>query len=233
MEVVFNSAEHGGLGMLNVKFKAMAGLIKTFLETAGHEKFRTSLYHSMLYRYHILGETSLPNPGIPPFYSRDLFSTIQKFASEDSKNIFLMTEKELDSFLLEEYCTMEMGESRKEYIKCRVERNSPDTDWENSWRLARLPGLGPDNTSFLFRMLHQTQERVARTKPNQSSICKLNECNADLEENLDHALIQCEANSCVGTGLLDCLDTIVPGLQAEALLRLELPVDEDLELPVV
>ena len=141
---------------------------------------------------------------------------------------------------MEEYCKME---SRKEYIKCRVERSSHNTDWENSshntdweniWRLARLPG--PDNTSFLFRMLHQTlptQERVARTKPNQSSICKLNECNADLEENLDHALIQCEANSCVGTGLLDCLDTIVPGLQAEALLRLELPVDEDLELPVV
>ena len=147
-----------------------------------------------------------------------------------------MTEQEWYYFLLEEHCTMEMGESRMEYIKCRVERRSPDTDWENSWRLARLPGLGPDNISFLFRMLHQTlptQERVARTKPNQSSICKMQECNANQEEDLDHALIQCEANSCVGTGLLDCLDTIVPGLQAEALLRLELPVDEDLELPVV
>jgi hypothetical protein len=121
-------------------------------------------------------------------------------------------------------------------MKCRVERNSPETDWKNSWRLARLSGLGPENTSFLFRMLHQTlptQERVARTKPNQSSICKLNECNANLEENLDHDLIQCEANACVEIGLLDCLDTIVPGLQAEALLRLELPVDEDLELPFV
>ena len=171
--------------MLNVEFKAMAGLIKTFLETAGHEKFRTSLYHS---------------------------------------------------FLLEEYFTMEMGESRKKCIKCRVERSSPDTDWDNSWRLARLPGLGPDNISFLFRMLHQTlptQERVARTKPNQSSICKMQECNANQEEDLDHALIQCEANACMGTQLLSCLNTIEPGLNAEALLRLELPVDEELELPVV
>ena len=36
---------------IHVKVKAMAGLIKTFLETAWHEKFRTSQYHSMLYRY--------------------------------------------------------------------------------------------------------------------------------------------------------------------------------------
>jgi hypothetical protein len=28
---------------------------------------------------------------------------------------------------------------------CRVERAMPGTDWENSWRLARLPGLGPEN----------------------------------------------------------------------------------------
>ena len=148
-----------------------------------------------------------------------------------SVNIFLMTEQEWYSFLMEEYCKME---SRKEYIKCRVERSSHNTDWENSshntdweniWRLARLPG--PDNTSFLFRMLHQTlliPERVARTKPNQSSSCKLHECIPNLEVNLDHALIQCEANAWVGTQLLDCLDTIVPALSAEALLRLELPV---------
>ena len=234
--VLYRPAVHGGLGMLHVKFKAMAGLIKTFLETAGNEKFRTSLYHNMLYRYHILGDTSLPNPGLPPFYSRYFFFAIQKVVNENSKNIFQMTEQEWYYFLLEEHCTMEMGESRMEYIKCRVERRSPDTDWENSWRLARLPGLGPDNISFLFRMLHQTlptQERVARTKPNQSSICKMQECNANQEEDLDHALIQCEANACMGTQLLSCLNTIEPGLNAEALLRLELPVDEELELPVV
>ena len=43
--VMYRPAIHGGLGVLHVK---MAGLSKTFLETAGHEKFRTSQYHSML-----------------------------------------------------------------------------------------------------------------------------------------------------------------------------------------
>ena len=31
-----------------------------------------------------------------------------------------------------------------EYIKYRVESASPTIDWERCWRLARLPGLGPD-----------------------------------------------------------------------------------------
>ena len=34
--VMHRPASYGGLGVLHVKLKAMAGLIKTFLETAGH-----------------------------------------------------------------------------------------------------------------------------------------------------------------------------------------------------
>ena len=47
---------------------------------------------------------------------------------------------------------------------CKVERASPDTDWKP----ARLPGLGPENLSFLLKLLHDilpTQERVHRTNP--------------------------------------------------------------------
>ena len=53
--VMHRPASYGGLGILNVKYKAMAGLNKTFLETAGHDKFRPSLYHTILLRYHVLG----------------------------------------------------------------------------------------------------------------------------------------------------------------------------------
>jgi hypothetical protein len=64
----------------------------------------------------------------------------------------------------------------RQQILCRVERASLGTDWENSWRLVRLPGLGPGNTSFLFKLMHEilpTQECVARTKP-KASPAKLN-----------------------------------------------------------
>ena len=51
-----------------------------------------------------------------------------------------MSEKDWYTMLLEENCTMEVGDSdrwdNREYIKCRVERASPDTDWEECWRLA-------------------------------------------------------------------------------------------------
>ena len=60
-----------------------------------------------------------------------------------------MSEKDWYRVLLEEYCTMEVDHTGEQvHIKCRVERASPLTDWEKSWRLARLPGLGPENISF-------------------------------------------------------------------------------------
>ena len=109
------------------------------------------------------------------------------------------------------------------------------TDWEQCWRLARLPGLGPENISFLFKLIHQTlptQERVARTKPRASPTCKAQECQG-VVENLSHAMVYCPANDRVGLKLLECLREIQPGLQAEAILRLEIQVEEDLELPAV
>ena len=186
---------YGGLGILNVKLKAQAGLIKSFLETAVNIKFRESLYHNILYRYHVLEETSLPNPGIPPFYSKDFFDKIRQVHLESPLNVCKMTEKEWYTLLLEDTCTMEVVEEggQREYIKCRVERASPMADWEHCWRLARLSGLGPDNTSFLLKLLHQTlptQERVARTKPSTSPNCKVQGCQGEME-NLAHALLFC------------------------------------------
>ena len=148
-----------------------------------------------------------------------------------------MTEKDWYTYLLEDQVIKEVGVSgMEEFIMCRVERAQPEADWEESWRLARLSGLGPENTSFIFRVLHQTlptQERVARTKPGSSSKCKMVGCQADAEETLSHALIYCQANDSVGIRLLDCIQGVQPGLEAEAALRLELELEEDHELPVV
>ena len=237
--VMYRPPSYGGLGILNVKYKAMAGLIKTFLETAGNDKFRSSLYHTILYKFHVLGDSSLPNPGIPPFYSKNFFEKIRQVHQESPLNIFHMSEKEWYRLLLEDSCTMETGENGQMlYIKCRVERAIVGTDWEQCWRMARLPGLGPENVSFLFRLIHQTlptQERVARTKPTANSKCKTQGCQGVDEENLSHAMVFCPANDRVGLKLLECLRVIQPGLQVEAVLRLELQlqVDEDLELPAV
>ena len=148
-----------------------------------------------------------------------------------------MSEKEWYRLLVEEITTTEPEGDRQgsEYVPCRVERASPGADWESCWRLARLSGLGPENTSFLFKLNHQilpTQERIARTKPNSSPNCKAQGCHGQVES-LEHALLSCQANQRVGTKLLELVKGFAPGLDVQALLRLELHVDEDLELPLV
>ena len=83
-----------------------------------------------------------------------------------------MSEKQWYRLLLEDNCTMEESmEHERRYFMCRVELANPDTDWERSWMLARLPGLEPENVSFIFKMMHQIRpihERVARTSPRSS-----------------------------------------------------------------
>ena len=235
--VMYRPASYGGLGVTNVKMKALAGLIKSFLETAGNEKFLPSLYHTMLFKVHVLEDNSLPDPGYPPFYNREFFEIIRKVHQETPLNVLKMSEKEWYTFLLEDQVIKEAGHNNVEVYKmCRVERANPDTNWEESWRLARLPGLGPENTSFLFRLVHQTlptQERVARTKPGSSSNCKVVGCQGDAEETLCHALFTCNANDRVGSRLLEGVQQVQHGLGAEAALRLELQVGEADELPVV
>ena len=138
-----------------------------------------------------------------------------------------MSEKDSYTQLVEEFCTTEVGVTGQvEYIRCRVERVSPTTDWEKCWRLARLPGLGPDNISFLFKMMHDllpTQKRVSRTKPRASPACPMPGCSAESED-LPHSLVLCEGNDGVGVRMLTCLRSFVPDLDVSSALRLELEV---------
>ena len=77
--VLFRSTEDGGLGLHNVKVRALALLIRTFLETAANPQFIHSLFHEQLFRFHVLEEHSLPDPGFTPYYDKDFFSLIQHF----------------------------------------------------------------------------------------------------------------------------------------------------------
>ena len=227
----------GGLGVHNVQLNAQAALTRTFLETAANPIFRKNLYHNMLYRYHILDDSSVPNPGFPPYYSQDFFSRVRKVHEESPLNILRMTEKDWYRVLLEDYCTQEKDNNTGERVNimCRVEKANPQTDWEQSWRLARLPGLGPENTSFLLRMMHDllpTQERVARTNPRAGAGCQVQGCAAESDDRA-HALVHCLGNTGVGQRVVRCLQSYNPNIDVKAVLRLEISVDEGLELPLV
>ena len=49
--ILFRPANFGGLGMQNVNYNTLAGLIRSFLETACNPDFRHSLFHEILFKY--------------------------------------------------------------------------------------------------------------------------------------------------------------------------------------
>ena len=51
--LLYRRVEEGGLGLHHVHSKAQAHLISTFIQTAASKRFRTSLYHSWLFRFHV------------------------------------------------------------------------------------------------------------------------------------------------------------------------------------
>ena len=67
----------------------------------------------------------------------------------------------------------------------------------------RQRGLDPELTSFIFKLLHgilSTAARVSTILPNSSSICA--RCEDNVVEDLEHALVYCQANGDVGHTLL-------------------------------
>ena len=162
---------------------------------------------------------------------------IYKVHSQSPLNIAHMSEKQWYRYLLEENVTMFMEEPEvlRKLIPCRVETKFPQINWDCSWRRARLRGLGPELSSFLFKLLHNllpTQARLARTGAIFSGACKL--CQSGAEESALHALIQCPANQGAGLAIVQGLPTPPQDddhLQEVLLLQLDL--EDSLELPVV
>ena len=127
------------------------------------------------------------------------------------------------------------GENPRRYILCRSELSSPNTDWEQCWRLSRLPGLGSDLSSFNFKLLHQllvTRQRLHHLNPQTPPTCNL--CVTDIEDDLQHAFISCNYNQGVGEALLRVVEEYVPNISPPAVLCLDLPgLPVDLELPII
>ena len=231
--VMCRPAYYGGLGVTSVKFKAQAILIKTFLETAAIPKFRHSLLHSNLFKFHVLGDSSIPDPGFLPYYQPHFFNTIKYVHEQTPLNVLSMTTSQWVRILTEEGLTMEMVGTRQQFIPCRAETMSPETDWAASWRLCRLAGLSSDLTSFNFKLLHRllvTRQRLHHLTPAAAPTCS--HCGDQVVEDLEHALVNCSYNDGTGQLLLRTVQIHSPQVTASALLRLELNLQESLELPL-
>ena len=72
--LLYRRPEEGGLGLHHLQSKALAHLISPFIQTAASPKFRNSLFHSWMFRFHVQGETNLPDPGYTPYYDQKFFN---------------------------------------------------------------------------------------------------------------------------------------------------------------
>ena len=91
----------------------------------------------------------MPNPGYTPYYSKSFFLTIKDVKDNSPLNPLYMSVKYWYRFLLEKN-----DEGRTELIPCKVEEKNPDVHWNEAYGLCRLKGLGPDEKSFLFKLIH-------------------------------------------------------------------------------
>ena len=104
--VLYRGTDVGGLGLLCVKMRSLALLVRTFLETSINPKFRHSLFHEVLFRFHVLGETNLPDPGFTPYYDKDFFDLISHYKQNSTLNIATMSTNEWYTVLVEDRVTM-------------------------------------------------------------------------------------------------------------------------------
>ena len=122
-----------------------------------------------------------------------------------------------------------------EYIPCKAELASPTTDWDLTWQLVRLKGLGPDHSSFLWKLVHlllPIKERIHRLSPTTSPLCT--QCNDNMIENLLHTFDTCSNNNGAGPTLVAVLRDHMPTINMEKILRLEFTdLEEDMEYPAV
>ena len=234
--ILHRDTQAGGLGLFNVKIRSLALLIRSFLETASNPKFRHSLLHEVLFRYHVLGEDSLPNPGFLPYYDQAFFSTIRHYKETCPLNISIMTTKQWYRVLLEDRVLMNPGVdgTPPALLPTRVEVLMPHQDWPATWLLAKTKGLSSENSSFLFKLVHQllpTQDRVHRIT-NDPGVCKI--CRAAPEDRL-HAFSTCPSSKATSDLLLGYVHAAVPGLSPEDMLRLNFAsrLDESDKLAVL
>ena len=227
---------YGGLGLQSVKYKALAGSISTFIQTAANPAYRSNLLHSLLYRKFVLEEADVP--GAPtqvlPYFSQDFFGAIKRVKDATPSSIVSLSEGDWCKLLTEENITMvnNLDESTREFCPCKAELASPSTDWKLSWSLCRQPGLSPELSSFLWKMLLDllsTQQKLYKMGANLSPICKL--CKQDTGS-LQHELLDCNLNENIGQLLLTTLQTHIPSLTAASLLHLEFTnLEEKMHLP--
>ena len=229
--VLYRSRKLGGLGLVNLQYKALSLMIRNFLETALNPAFQANKYHSALFSWYVYNKRDITCPAPSPYYDTTFFDSIRQIKEEGLLNISKMSSGMWYRALLENNVTHLQTNVGIELQPCRIELKHPEIDWKRSLSLAATPGLSSKHLTFLWRMAHDllpTQARLFRLNmPNiNSEICS--HCNLNIAGDLTHSLLLCPYNDGAGQFLLSKLSTI----QIFNHIKLDLNVG-DCQLPLV
>ena len=117
-------------------------------------------------------------------------------------------------------------------IKCEV--NFPGNSWDRSWELAFSSGLNSDQSSFLFKLLHDilpTGSRLHRLKQKESSACTL--CRSGADDDRLHALLACSFNSEINDWVVSLTHKVVANSKTEDIISLNLFISEPMHFPLI
>ena len=137
---MYRETVHGGLGVYNVKIRAMAMLLHTFLSQAISPLFKPNTYYNTLYRWHVLGERDITDPGRPPYYSAAFFSIIKEVKENTPLNVAHLSVKQWYRLLMEKEVTHTSDDpSSPPVLKpSKLETDHPMLDTTSSYLLHGL-----------------------------------------------------------------------------------------------
>ena len=221
-QILHRQVKNGGLGLVSVKCKSLAFLIKTFLELAIHPSYINSLYLNVLYRFYILHE-NLPAPSLPPYYNEDFFNTIAE-ALNNGENILLMTVKQWYEYLVKRNITMEFINQEFVFKPCRAERIQANVHWETVWANVRVSAISNSSKSFAWKLVHDllpTEKRLSVTSRNTTGSCRFG-CVGNPYGDIEHCLFWCQMTNEVGQWLLGIHRQNDPNSKVSSILKMDL-----------
>ena len=137
--------------------------------------------------------------------------------------------------LLENNVTHTVSEDGTLVLKpCRVERKNLNIDWEKVWSLATTPGLSSEQSSFIWKMVHDllpTRERLYRLNMQDTENPSCDLCTLAVTDDLEHALLLCPYNA-ASSYTLRLIQNFIPSVQPSQAVLLDLDIPPDLQLPV-
>ena len=127
-----------------------------------------------------------------------------------------------------------VGTPQRQWKPVKCEIKNPNVDWTRSWDLAKMKHLTSEQSSFLFKLLHNilpTNSRLHHLKQKDNPACS--HCSSGFADDCQHALLNCSKNEDVNIWVISFTRKVVPNCSLLDIVTLNLDINEDMKYPLV